>query len=115
MLPLFGMDAGYININCASNGMEPLHITEKRFHYIREINKQNELWLRYLLDDKLNENLAAIAKYINCGADEIAFARNATEAFSDVLSAISWNENDTIVYMSIAYPAIRNQINHLAS
>lgn len=53
LLSLFGMDKRNININHASAGLEPVHITEKRFSIIRMINSSNELWVRYLLPEKL--------------------------------------------------------------
>lgn len=109
------MDEKYININHASVGLEPIHITQKRLHYIAEINKNNELWFRYLLPEELLKNRQAIANYVNCDVKELAFVRNATESFADALAAINWKEGDTLLYTNIAYLAMRNQMKHLAS
>ncbi|EAR82368.1 class V aminotransferase (macronuclear) [Tetrahymena thermophila SB210] len=114
LLALFPYDETYINLNHASVGMEPIHIGQKRIHYLNEINKNPEKWYRFHLFDEMKRNRQLVADFVGSKINEITFVMNATQAFQDVLAAIQWKEGDTIVYTNIAYPAMKNQIKHLA-
>lgn len=102
------MDDNYININHASVGMEPKCVSDRKIFYMREINKNPEFWFRYKLTEEIDKCREAVASFIGCSSDELAFVKNATEAFQDVLSAIDWKEGDTLLYTSVGYPAIKN-------
>lgn len=101
-----------IFLNSAGASLMPHIVVEKIQDYLQEEEKLGGYKVAALRSDEINEFYAETGKMLNCRAENIAFAANATDAYSKALSAIVFQEDDIILTTDDDY--VSNHIGFLS-
>ncbi len=101
-----------IFFNSAGASLMPRVVIEKTQEYLLEEEKLGGYKVAALRSDELDEFYTETGKMLNCKSTNIAFAANATDAYSKALSAIPFNENDVILTTDDDY--VSNHIGFLS-
>ncbi|MEL6558175.1 MAG: aminotransferase class V-fold PLP-dependent enzyme [Bacteroidota bacterium] len=99
-------------LNSAGASLMPRVVIQKSHEYLLEEEKLGGYKVAALKGDEIDGFYSETAKLLNCRADQIAFAANATDAYSKALSAIPFKENDVILTTDDDY--VSNHIGFLS-
>lgn len=86
-----------IFLNTAGSSLMPLPVVNIMKHYLDEETKHGGYKLYDLYVNEINEFYTEVAKLLNCRSKNIAFAYNATDAFSQALYSIPFEKGDVII------------------
>ncbi|KAJ4422917.1 hypothetical protein N0V82_002444 [Gnomoniopsis sp. IMI 355080] len=119
VLAHFLHDPSYHNLNHASFGTIPSHISERLHHYQLLHERSPDPFIRYTYPDLLDTNRKAIAELINApNLDEVVFVPNATVGVNTVLRGMSdtWNQDgkDEILFFSTIYGACGKTVTYVS-
>lgn len=119
VLAHFLLDPSYHNLNHASFGTIPSHISERLRHYQNLHERTPDPFIRYTYPELLDTNRKAIAELVNANSvDEVVFVPNATVGVNTVLRALSetWNQdgNDEIIFFSTIYGACGKTVTYVS-
>ena len=101
-----------IFLNSAGSSLMPGIVVEKMTDYLHKEEETGGYRLADLKASEINEFYTELAKLINCQPHNIAFAYNATDAYSRALSAIPFATGDYILTTNDDY--VSNQIAFLS-
>ena len=101
-----------IFLNSAGSSLMPKIVLEKMTDYLHQEEQGGGYGVADLKADEINGFYTELAKLLNCQPHHIAFAYNATDAYSRALSAIPFAPGDYILTTNDDY--ISNQIAFLS-
>ena len=101
-----------IFLNSAGSSLMPKIVVEKMTDYLHQEEQAGGYRVADLKAGEINEFYTELAKLINCQPHNIAFAYNATDAYSRALSAIPFAVGDYILTTNDDY--VSNQIAFLS-
>jgi len=104
--------ADKIFLNSAGSSLMPQIVTKKMTEYLCQEENLGGYEVARSRENDINEFYRETAKLINCDAENIAFAYNATDAFAKALSSIPFKNGDFILTTNDDY--ISNQIAFLS-
>ena len=114
LLDLFYLDPSYINVNHGSYGCPPRAVMEKYRSYQEQMEFNPEKWIRYSLNEKINESREIVSKYINADSNNLVIVENASDGINSVFKSILTSPGDKILMMDIAYSTAKNTAKFLS-
>lgn len=99
-----------INLNCGSIGCSPLPVLRslvEHILYAEEFREQPFPWYGYEENERLRNLREALAAFLGCTRDELALARNATEANNLVTGGLDFQQSDEILLTDQEHPGGR--------
>lgn len=99
-------------LNSAGASLMPRVVIQKSHEYLLEEEKLGGYKVAALKAYEIDGFYSEAGKLLNCRADQIAFAANATDAYSKALSAIPFKEHDVILTTDDDY--VSNHIGFLS-
>ena len=99
-------------LNSAGASLMPSVVVRKSHEYLLEEEKHGGYKVAFLKADEIDGFYTEVGRLLNCRADQVAFAANATDAYSKALSAIPFQENDVILTTDDDY--VSNHIGFLS-
>ncbi len=86
-----------IFLNSAGSSLPPQIITQKIIEYLNEEEKTGGYKLAEMRSEEINDFYLYAAQLLNTNPTNIAFANNATDAYSQALSSIDFNDGDLLI------------------
>ncbi len=86
-----------IHFNNAGASLMPIPVSDALHRYLRSEEKIGGYETQALYSDSLTNIYSSAAKLLNCSADEIAFAENATRAWELAFYSFKFNPGDKIL------------------
>jgi len=109
LLPSFMLAEGYFNLNHGSFGATPRPVMEAQRRYQEQMEARPDQWFRDDYFMCVNEAREAIAKYVKApSTDDIVLVENASGGVNAVLRSMVWKEGDVVLFLSSAYPMVKN-------
>jgi len=103
------MEAGYF-------GMMASPVLAAYHRNIDRVNRESSYFARRSYPELAAAARARVATALGVGADELAFARNATEALQTLIGQYNRVQpGDTLMYADLDYPAMQDAMNALAA
>ncbi|KAL2038056.1 hypothetical protein N7G274_009276 [Stereocaulon virgatum] len=103
----------YTPLNHGSFGTYPRSV-QKRFHEVQALSEARpDVFVRYQYPKMLDENRAAMAKFLGVPVEEVVFLPNATTAINVVLRNLKYKKGDVILHFSTIYGSVEKTIRHL--
>lgn len=108
-LKYFDFDPEYVPLNHGSFGASPTVVADRRDAELRELRRNPDKYLRYTIEDRLNNNLDKIAPLLGITdpktAKNVVFINNATMGVNTVLRSYPFKKGDFIIYANTTYYA----------
>ena len=114
LLNLFYLDPSYINVNHGSYGCPPRVVMEKYRSYQEQMEFNPEKWIRFSLNEKINESREIVSKYINADINNLVIVENASDGINSVFKSMLTSPGDKILMMDIAYSTAKNTAKFLS-
>jgi isopenicillin-N epimerase len=108
------LDPDFLTINHGSYGATPRAVLAVQSEWRRRMEAQPTRFFSRELPAELRKAAAALAGFLGCQADDIAFVPNATTGANAVLRSMCFAEGDEILHASHVYNAVRNTIAYVA-
>ncbi len=108
------LNSDTVFLNHGSFGATPRIVLEEQKKWQRLIEKDPVKFFDDIAPNALLESRKAIASFVGCHHDDIAFVENATSGVNTILRSLDFNENDEILVPNHAYQACRNTIDFVA-
>ena len=104
------LNSNTVFLNHGSFGATPRVVLEEQKKWQKLIEKDPVKFFDDIAPNALLESRKAIASFVGCHHDDIAFVENATSGVNTILRSLDFNENDEILVPNHAYQACRNTI-----
>ena len=108
------LNSDTVFLNHGSFGATPRIVLEEQKKWQKLIEKDPVKFFDDIAPNALLESRKAIAAFVGCHHDDIAFVENATSGVNTILRSLDFNENDEILVPNHAYQACRNAIDFVA-
>ena len=108
------LNSNTVFLNHGSFGATPRVVLEEQKKWQKLIEKDPVKFFDDIAPNALLESRKAIAAFVGCHHDDIAFVENATSGVNTILRSLDFNENDEILVPNHAYQACRNTIDFVA-
>ena len=108
------LNSDTVFLNHGSFGATPRIVLEEQKKWQKLIEKDPVKFFDDIAPNALLESRKAIAAFVGCHHDDIAFVENATSGVNTILRSLDFNENDEILVPNHAYQACRNTIDFVA-
>jgi isopenicillin-N epimerase len=110
----WGLDPDFLTVNHGSYGATPLVVRAEQDRWRQRMEAQPTRFFFLELPGALREAAAALARFLEIDAGDVAFVPNATTGANAVLRSIGLVSGDEVLHVSHVYNAVRNTIGHLA-
>ncbi|KAH3760134.1 PLP-dependent transferase [Pelomyxa schiedti] len=117
MLSEFGYEEGYTCLNHGSFGSLPNRVFNAQREIQVHAEKRPDKWFRAEMYNHLTAQRNAAGTLMHADPDDLVFVNNATYAFNAVLGSLfslPQEQPVTILYLSIAYPSLKNTLEHFS-
>ena len=108
------LDPSCVFLNHGSFGATPTHIRNEQAQWLNLLETEPVRFYEDLAMDFMHNSRLALAKMLECEADDLALIENATSGVNTVLRSLVFNEGDEILVPDHAYQACRNTIDFVA-
>lgn len=109
----FLFDPKYLNLNHGSFGTYPKTVRDALRGYQDRYEHRPDQFIRYELPGLINKSRAALAKLLRAPEDTIVMVANATTGINTVLSNLTYEEGDVILYFDTIYGACEKIIAYI--
>lgn len=111
----WSLDPDVVFLNHGSFGACPTAVLEHQFELLRRLERQPLDFLARELEDRIDGARAALASFMDCDAQDLAFVPNATTGVNSVLRSMELSSDDDVLVTSHAYNACRNALDFVAA
>jgi isopenicillin-N epimerase len=102
----FLLDPGIAYLNHGSFGACPRRVFEAYQRYQRDLEREPVDFLQRHFPEKMRIARSALAEFLHCGADDIAFVRNATYGMNLVARSLRLGRGDVVLITDHEYGAV---------
>jgi isopenicillin-N epimerase len=113
-LSQFGLDPSVTYLNHGSFGACPRAIMELQTELRSEMEKEPVQFLVHKVPQRLDEARHAVAGFLNCDPEGLAFVANATTGVNAVLRSLPFTAGDELLVTDHEYNACRNVMDYVA-
>ena len=110
----WSLDPSCVFLNHGSFGATPIFVQEEQNHWRKVLENEPVKFFEELAPEIMLESRKAIAKMVNCDADDLALIENATTGVNTIMRSLEFNQGDEIIVPDHAYQACRNAIDYVA-
>jgi isopenicillin-N epimerase len=108
------LDPEVVFLNHGSFGACPRVVLEAQQQWQRRLEREPVLFLHRELEQHLDAARAALAQFVGCQPDDLAFVTNATAGVNTVLRSIVFGPEDELLVTDHEYNACRNALDLIA-
>jgi isopenicillin-N epimerase len=109
------LDPGIVFLNHGSFGACPRVVRETQRRFQDEMEAEPVRFLHRELETRLDPARAALAEFVRCDPDDLAFVTNATTGVNTVLRSLPLQSGDELLTTDHEYNACRNALDFVAS
>ena len=102
----FALDPNIINLNSGTISAAPRHVQDMMYRYMEMASLQPAYYTDELLIPQVERVRGRLAQTFGCDSEEIAIARNATEALQTVQMGIELKAGDEVLTTTQDYPSV---------
>ena len=110
----WSLDSDCVFLNHGSFGATPNEIREEQRRWQDLLENEPVRFYEDLAMDYMENSRKALAKMLECDAEDLALVENATTGVNTVLRSLEFNAGDEILVPDHAYQACRNAIDFVA-
>ena len=108
-------DPSRVFLNHGSFGACPNFVIKEQRMWQNLMEKEPVQFFEELMPDILVKSRTALAEFLACDANDLAFVSNATSGVNTILRSLQFEKGDEILVPNHAYQACRNTIDFVAS
>ena len=108
-------DPSRVFLNHGSFGACPDFVIKEQRMWQDLMEKEPVQFFEELMPDLLLNSRIALAEFLSCDANDLAFVSNATSGVNTILRSLQFEKGDEILVPNHAYQACRNTIDFVAS
>jgi isopenicillin-N epimerase len=108
------LDPEVVFLNHGSFGACPRVVLEAQQQWQRRLEREPVLFLHRELEHHVDAARAALAQFVGCQSDDLAFVTNATAGVNTVLRSLVFGPEDELLVTDHEYNACRNALDLLA-
>jgi isopenicillin-N epimerase len=108
-------DPSRVFLNHGSFGACPDFVIKEQRMWQNLMEKEPVQFFEELMPDLLLNSRIALAEFLSCDANDLAFVSNATSGVNTILRSLQFEQGDEILVPNHAYQACRNTIDFVAS
>jgi len=108
------LDPEVVFLNHGSFGACPRVVLEAQQQWQRRLEREPVLFLHRELEQHLDAARAALAQFVGCQSDDLAFVTNATAGVNTVLRSLVFGPEDELLVTDHEYNACRNALDLLS-
>lgn len=108
-------DPSRVFLNHGSFGACPDFVIKEQRMWQNLMEKEPVQFFEELMPDLLLNSRIALAEFLSCDANDLAFVSNATSGVNTILRSLHFEQGDEILVPNHAYQACRNTIDFVAS
>ena len=108
-------DPSRVFLNHGSFGACPNFVIKEQRMWQNLMEKEPVQFFEELMPDLLLNSRIALAEFLSCDANDLAFVSNATSGVNTILRSLHFEQGDEILVPNHAYQACRNTIDFVAS
>ena len=108
-------DPSRVFLNHGSFGACPDFVIKEQRMWQNLMEKEPVQFFEELMPDLLLKSRLALAEFLSCDANDLAFVSNATSGVNTILRSLHFEQGDEILVPNHAYQACRNTIDFVAS
>jgi isopenicillin-N epimerase len=112
--PLWALQGGMHFLNHGSYGATPRHVLAAQDAWRGRMEAQPVHFMSAQLPGALRHAAGALAAFVGCAPQRLAFVDNATAGVNAVLRSFPWQAGDEVVVANHAYPAVRHTLQFVA-
>ncbi len=99
----------FINLESGWFSQQPAEVIDALAKKTDNINRVGSFYYRRKQDQEREDLRKLLAKYLGCGADELAIMRNTTEALNNIIFGIEMKSGNEALFASYEYPSMKEQ------
>ena len=112
---LWTFDPSRVFLNHGSFGACPDFVIKEQRMWQNLMEKEPVQFFEELMPELLLNSRIALAEFLSCDANDLAFVSNATSGVNTILRSLHFEQGDEILVPNHAYQACRNTIDFVAS
>jgi isopenicillin-N epimerase len=102
------LEEGIVFLNHGSFGATPIQVLHAQQAWQQRMERQPVDFFVRDLPALIREAATALAKFLHCQPEQLAFVENATAAVNAILRSYPWQAGDELLLGEHAYPAVKN-------
>ena len=110
----WNLEPSRLFLNHGSFGACPEFVIQEQRKWQELMEREPVQFFEEMMPNVLLNSREAIAEFLSCSADDIAFVSNATSGVNTILRSLEFEEGDQILVPNHAYQACRNSIDFVA-
>jgi len=110
----WNLEPSRLFLNHGSFGACPEFVIQEQRKWQELMEREPVQFFEEMMPNVLLNSREAIAEFLSCSADDIAFVSNATSGVNTILRSLEFDEGDQILVPNHAYQACRNSIDFVA-
>ncbi|MCW5765469.1 MAG: aminotransferase class V-fold PLP-dependent enzyme [Phycisphaeraceae bacterium] len=110
----FSLDRSLVFLNHGPFGAVPIDVQRRQDEWRRRCELDPVAFMVEHLEPALDTARAAVARFVNCPADDLAFVHNATAGVNTVVRSIDWRPGDELLISTHEYNACNNAVRYAA-
>ena len=111
---LWSFARGWTNMNHGSYGSPPRAVLDVQSWWTTTMEANPELFIRYWVYGLLDQSRAALARYIGCRPEDLAFVLNASHGMNAVLRSLAERlpRGSKVLELNLAYQMVKNTLTY---
>ncbi|CAK60160.1 unnamed protein product (macronuclear) [Paramecium tetraurelia] len=109
----FVIEPGYTCVNHSSFGYIPKCVFKQRIDNYRKFLENPDCFARYTIPKQSPLVRQTAAEFLNASPNQCFFSNNSAESMNSILKNLGLSDKDTILYLNIAYPMVKNVIKYM--
>ncbi|CAD8102339.1 unnamed protein product [Paramecium primaurelia] len=109
----FVIESGYTCVNHSSFGYIPKCVLQSRIDNFRKFLENPDSFARYIIPKQSPIVRKTAAEFLNANFNQCFFSNNSAESMNSIIKNLGLTDKDTILYLNIAYPMVKNVIKYM--
>ncbi|CAD8202110.1 unnamed protein product [Paramecium pentaurelia] len=109
----FVIESGYTCVNHSSFGYIPKCVLQSRIDNYRKFLENPDSFARYIIPKQSPIVRKTAAEFLNANFNQCFFSNNSAESMNSIIKNLGLTDKDTILYLNIAYPMVKNVIKYM--
>ena len=110
MRPYFQLEPGTAYLNHGSRGATPTPVLAEQARLMAMLESNPDRWFSHYVRPSVRRAAAELAQFLGAEADDLVFVANATTGVNSVIRSMDLRDNDQVLCLNLAYPAVKNTL-----
>ena len=110
MRPYFQLEPGTAYLNHGSRGATPTPVLAEQARLMAMLESNPDRWFSHYVRPSVRRAAQELSQFLGADTDDLVFVANATTGINSVIRSMDLRDNDQVLCLNLAYPAVKNTL-----